>query len=409
MAAFRYEALDAQGRDARGVIEAESQRAARAALRETGLTVIAVSPVSQDTLQSGAGAGWRERLRGSGVSAAQLSLITRQLATLLAAGLTLEQAFNALIEQSENETVRQVLAGVRGEILAGHTLAQALNRYEKIFPDIYRALVKAGEASGELAGVMTRLADYTESRQALRQKVGLAFVYPVIITLVALLVVGGLLIYVVPQVVSVFEQSHQNLPLLTRLLIGLSNGLQATWGGLLLLAIALGFGARWLLQRETVRYQWHMRLLRFPVAGRLVRGLNAARMASTLAILVGSGVPLLTALQAAAGVVSNLPMRRAIEEAAKRVREGVGLSRALAVSGLFPPILIHLIASGEASGRLETMLERAAAQQEQEVGNYTAVLTALLEPLLILVMGAVVLTIVLAILMPIIEMNQMVR
>ena len=407
MAAFHYEALDAAGRATRGVIEADTVRQARGNLRETGLVVLAVDAVSQDSLQEG-GSHWRWRPR-SGLSAAQLNLVTRQLATLLAAGLTLEQTLSALIEQSESETARQVLAGVRAELLAGHTLAQAMGRYESVFPDIYRALVRAGEASGELGKVMLRLADYTESRQALRQKVGLAFVYPAIVTTVALLVVTGLLVYVVPQVVGVFQQSHQTLPLLTRMLIGLSSTLQAVGGYLLLALVAAGFGIRAMLQREALRYQWHLRLLRLPVIGRLVRGINTARMASTLAILAGSGVPLLTALTAAAAVVNNLPMRRALEEASKKVREGVGLSQALAVSGLFPPILIHLIASGEASGQLDVMLERAAAQQEQEVNGYTTVLTSLLEPLLILLMGGVVLIIVLAILMPIIDMNQMVR
>ena len=408
MAAFRYEALDAEGRDSRGVIEADTLRQARANLRDSGLTVLFVQAVSQNNLQAGATGSWRERFR-SGISSSQLSLITRQLATLLAAGLTLEQAFNALIEQSDSETATQVLAGVRAEILAGHTLAQAMGKYERVFPDIYRALVKAGEASGELGHVMLRLADYTESRQALQQKVGLAFVDPAIVTGVALLVVTGLLMYVVPQVVSVFQQSHQSLPLLTRILIGLSAGLQATWPYLLTLIVAAIFAARMVLQREEIRFQWHLYLLKFPVFGRLIRGINAARMASTLAILSGSGVPLLSSLQAATGVVNNLPMRRALEEAAKKVREGVELSRALAVSKLFPPILIHLIASGESSGKLDAMLDRAAIQQEQEVGNYTSILTALLEPVLILTMGGVVLLIVLAILMPIIEMNQMVH
>jgi len=408
MAAFRYDALDAAGRTSRGVIEADTVRHARSNLRETGLTVISIQLVTQSNLGSGVGSPWRERFR-AGLSNAQLSIITRQLATLLAAGLTLEQAFNALIEQTEQETARQILAGVRGEILAGHTLAYALGKYETIFPDIYRALVKAGEATGELGKVMSRLADYTESRQALQQKVGLAFVYPAIVTGVALLVVGGLLIYVVPQVVSVFQQSHQTLPLLTRLMIGLSAGLQATWPYLIAFAVASVFGARLILQREEIRHQWHRQILRLPVIGRLVRGVNAARMASTLAILTGSGVPLLTSLQAATGVVNNLPMRRALEEASKKVREGVELSRALNTSKLFPPILIHLIASGESSGKLDVMLDRAAAQQEQEVSNYTSVLTALLEPILILTMGVVVLLIVLAILMPIIDMNQMVR
>jgi general secretion pathway protein F len=406
MAAFRYEALDSAGHSTRGVIEADGLRQARARMREQGLTVIKVSAVTQETLHTGSGQRWRIR---RGISSAQLSMLTRQLATLLEAGLPLEQSFSALIEQSEDESVRQILAGVRSELLSGHTLAQAMGQYESVFPDIYLALIKAGEASGELGHVMMRLADYTESRQVLRQKVVLAFVYPAIVTVVALMVVMGLLVYVVPQVVSVFQQSHQTLPLLTRMLIGLSSTLQETWFYLLAVLFGAGFFIRTLLKREEILFQWHRRLLRIPMLGRLVRGLNTARMASTLAILAGSGVPLLVSLQAAAGVVTNLPMRRALEDAAKKVREGVTLSRALAVSGLFPPILVHLIASGESSGKLDAMLARAAIQQEQEIGNYTSVLTSLMEPVLILVMGVIVLTIVLAILMPIIEMNQMVR
>ncbi|MFA6921366.1 MAG: type II secretion system inner membrane protein GspF [Gallionella sp.] len=407
MAAFSYQALDSKGKLQRGVVESDTVRQARAALRESNLTVISIELVSQDAMQSNRDGRFQWR-RGR-LSVAQLSLITRQLATLLDASLTLEQALSALIEQSENETIRQVLAGVRTEVLGGNTFAKALGRYESVFPELYRALVTAGEASGELGRVMLRLADYTESRQALRQKVVLAFVYPVIVTLVALLVVGGLLIYVVPQVIGVFEQSHQTLPLLTRSLIWLSDTLQQTWGYLLLLVAAVGVSIHLALRQPRLRYQAHLGLLKLPVLGRLVRGINTARMASTLAILAGSGVPLMTALHAAAGVVNNVPMRVALDEAAKKVREGVSLSRALSVSGYFPPLLVHLIASGESSGKLDVMLERAAAQQEQEVGNYTSILTSLLEPVLILTMGGVVLLIVLAILMPIIDMNQMVR
>lgn len=403
MAAFSYQALDRKGTLLRGVAEADTVRQARATLRETGLIIVAIEVVSQ--IQTTRDGRWR---RGH-LSVAQLSLITRQLATLLAAGLTLEQTLSALIEQSENDTARQVLAGVRGEVLGGQTFAKALGEYPSIFPELYRSLVTAGEESGELGHVMLRLADYTESRQALRQKVVLAFVYPAIVTLVALLVVSGLLIYVVPQVIGVFDQSHQTLPLLTRLLIWVSATLQHTWGYLLLLSIAAGAAIHFALRQPRLRYQFHLRLLRLPMAGRLVRGINTARMASTMAILVGSGVPLMSALQAAAGVVNNLPMRQALDDAAKMVREGVSLSRALAASGYFPPLLVHLISSGEASGKLDEMLERAAEQQEQEVGNHTAILISLLEPVLILTMGAVVLMIVLAILMPIIDMNQMVR
>jgi len=407
MAAFRYEALNASGKTQRGVLEADTARQARIELRELGLIILDVSPIAQSNLQTNFLQQWRWR-RGQ-ISTSQLSLITRQLATLLAARLTLEQSLGALIEQSEDQTVRQVLAGVRAEVLAGHTLAQAMGCYEAVFSELYRSLVKAGESSGDLGKVMLRLADYTESRQALQQKVGLAFVYPAIVTLVALLVVGGLLIYVVPQVVGVFEQTRQTLPLLTRILIGFSDFLRQTWMWGILLVIAGMITAPVLLRQSDVRYRVHLMMLTLPVVGRLIRGVNTARIASTLAILSGSGVPLLTGLQAATGVARNLPIRQALQNASAKVREGVPLNRALAASGLFPPILIHLIASGEASGQLDTMLERAAAQQEQEVASYTSVLTALLEPVLILFMGVVVLLIVLAILMPIIEMNQMVR
>ena len=321
MAAFSYEAIDTNGRNTRGVVEADGLRQARTRIRELGLMVVKVEAVTQETMRSGSGQRWRFR---RGISSAQLSMITRQLATLLDAGLPLEQALSALIEQSEDESVHQILAGVRSELLSGHTLAQAMGQYTSVFPDIYRALIKAGEASGELGHVMMRLADYTESRQVLRQKVVLAFVYPAIVTVVALCVVFGLLIYVVPQVVSVFQQSQQTLPLLTRMLIGLSSALQATWFYLVLALIGGGFSVRTLLQREEILFQFHLRILKLPMVGRLVRGLNTARMASTLAILAGSGVPLLVSLQAAAGVVSNLPMRHALEEASKKVREEIG-------------------------------------------------------------------------------------
>ena len=277
MAAFSYQALDGNGKLLRGVIESDTQRQARAALRESALTVISVEPV--DAVRPGGGS-WQWR-RGN-LSTAQLSLITRQLATLLDAGLPLEQALSALIEQSENEAIRQVMAGVRTEVLGGQTFAKALGRYEAVFPELYRALVTAGEASGELGRVMQRLADYTDSRQVLRQKVVLAFVYPAIVTLVALLVVAGLLVYVVPQVIGVFEQSHQNLPLLTRSLIWVSAFAQQSWGYLLLLSAAFGVSLQQLLRRPRLRYQAHLLLLRLPVLGRLLRGINTARMASTI-------------------------------------------------------------------------------------------------------------------------------
>jgi general secretion pathway protein F len=274
---------------------------------------------------------------------------------------------------------------------------------------VYLALVEAGERSGRLPEVLARLADYTEEREQLRGKVALAFVYPALVTLVAVAVVTGLLVYVVPQVVQVFQNSHQALPLLTRALIALSDFLRVYGGFVVIAAAGVLVAARSALAVPSVRARWHARLLRLPVLGPLVRGLNTARLAATLAILVGSRVPLLASLRAGAGVVSNVPMRQALEDAATRVQEGASLSRSLGATRLFPPLMVHMIASGEASGRLADMLERTALQQSRELERRVAAFVALLEPLLILAMGAIVLAIVLAILLPIFELNQIVR
>ena len=335
--------------------------------------------------------------------------MTRQLAGLLSARLPLEQALNAVIEQAENDRVRDRFAAVRSEVIAGHGIASALGRFPRDFPEVYRALVSAGEQSGDLAVVMSRLADWVESRSALTQRVTMAFLYPGIVTTVALLVIMGLLTYVVPQVVGVFAQTRQKLPLLTVMLIAMSDFLRAWWWLLAATAGALALGAHTLLKQPAVRLVWDARLLDLPIVGRLVRGLNTARFASTIAILASGGVPLLRALEAGAQTLGNRALRNNVDDAINRVREGAALSRALGVQGGFPPMLVHLIASGEATGDLPAMLERAALLQSQEVERRTMTLTALMEPLLILAMGAIVLLIVLAVLMPIIEINQLVR
>jgi general secretion pathway protein F len=405
MSGYRFEALAPDGKIRRGVLESDSPRQARARLREQGMLPVQVEPIGgkETTAARGLSLG-RRRL-----SASALALLTRQLATLLAAGLTVEQAMNALIEQSDKQTERQLLAAVRGDVLAGQPLARALGRHPGSFPPVYLTLVEAGERSGKLADVLARLADYTEDREQLRGKVMLAFIYPVLVTSVAVTVVTGLLVYVVPQVVQVFRNTNQALPLLTRALIALSDFLRGYGGFLLVVLVAAAFGARAALAVPSIREKWHRWLLRLPVFTPLYRGLNTARLASTLAILVGSRVPLLTALRAGAGVVSNLPMRRALEEAAEHVQQGSTLARALGASKLFPPLMVHMIASGEASGRLAEMLERTAEQQGRELERRVATFVALLEPLLILVMGGVVLVIVLAILLPIFELNQIIR
>ncbi|MFO1380667.1 MAG: type II secretion system inner membrane protein GspF [Chitinivorax sp.] len=405
MPGFRYEVVEqASGKTLRGVLEADNARLARQQLRERGLLVTGLDEI---VAESGKGS-FLQRQRG-GVSLAQLAMLTRQLSTLLDAGLTIEQALQVLIEQAENPRESEVVAAVRSEIMAGVSLSKALANFPRVFPELYRTLVAAGEESGKLPAVMRRLADYIESSQQLRSKVMLAMIYPAIISGVSVLVVSGLLTYVVPQVVNVFQNTHQKLPLLTRALLGLSAAVKV--GALpfiILLALAVFLFAR-ALRNEAFRLRVDRAVLTLPLAGRLIRTINTARLASTLAILVGSGVPLLGALQHVAGVVVNRAQRLAVSEAAKQVREGVSLSRALGASKIFPPVLIHLIASGEASGRLEHMLERAAAQQSQELETRVATLTGLLEPLLILAMGGVVLLIVMAILMPVFEMNQLIK
>ena len=404
MTAFRYVAVDKNGQSVKGVLEVDTARQARSELRNLALFPVTIETVSQSAINDNPALLWKKRY-----SQTQLALFTRQFSTLLSAGLTVDSALTALVEQAENEYARQILAGVRAEVLSGQSLARAMGHYGTVFPSIYQALIHAGEESGELGKVMLRLADYTENRNDLRQKVMLAFLYPAAVTLVAVAVITGLLVYVVPQVISVFRQSHQALPFLTRALIALSDFLRATgiyW--LVFIAIAI-WAAQLALTKGNNRYRWHALLLRLPLAGSLIRGLNTARFASTLAILVGSGVPLLKALQAGAMIVASLPLREAIEQAISLVKEGTSLSHALKSTQQFPPMLIHLIASGEASGKLAHMLERAALQQAQEMENKTAWLTGLMEPLLIVVMGGVVMLIVLAIMLPIIEMNQLVH
>jgi general secretion pathway protein F len=404
MAGFRFEAVNTAGRRESGVLEADTPRQARAQLRERGLI-----PTHVEVLLEAVEKQKKRRFRERGLSAADLALATRQMATLLAAGLTMEETLSACIEQSESVATQRVLAGVRGEVLSGASLSHALARYPAVFSELYRTIVASGEDSGKLGAVLERLADYIEARNTLHRRVSLAFIYPALVTSVSVLVVTGLLTYVVPQVVAVFENSHQTLPLLTRILIGVS-GLLREYGVYLFVALgAAAFAFNQALKREPVRRRWHHTLLRLPLLGRLTRTVNTARLTSTLAILSGSGVPLLSALQASAGVVGNLPMRSAVDEIYKRVREGGSMSRAIAATAMFPPVMTHLVASGEKSGRLPEMLDRIATQQTQELDSRVLSLTALLEPLLILLMGGVVLLIVLAILMPIFEMNQMVR
>lgn len=403
MPAFRYEAADAAGKTDKGVIEADSARQARTLLRARGLTPLLVDALgAQATKRSGASFGKR-------LSAQENALITRQLASLLVAGLPLDEALAALADQAERAYVGELLAAIRAEVVGGSSLSVALAQHPKDFPDIYRALVSAGEHSGNLGLVLTRLADYIESRNALTSKIKLAFTYPAIVTVVAFAIVIFLLSYVVPQVVSVFANTKQKLPTLTIVMLWLSDFVR-NWGWLAaIVLVVIGVLIRNLLKQPALQLSWHKWLLTAPLFGKLVRGYNTARFASTLAILTSAGVPILRGLQAAGETLNNVALKTNVEDASTRVREGTSLARALAAQNQFPPVLVHLIRSGEATGNLPAMLERAAQGEAQELERRTLFLTGLLEPALILTMGVVVLLIVLAVLMPIIEINQLVH
>ena len=406
MPAFSYEAVDASGTTKKGVVNADSARAARADLRNQGLVPINVDAIANQTDEAGS---TKRSAFGNRLSTLELALFTRQLASLLEASLPLEQAFSALLEQAERTYVRDLIASIRSEVMGGASLSAALARHPRDFADIYRAIVSSGEQIGQLSRVLSRLADYIERRNALVQKVKLAFTYPAIVTVVAFLIVIFLLTYVVPQIVSVFANTKQKLPLLTMAMLGISDFVRNYGWIVLLIVIASAFAWRRALKDPAIKLRWHTWLLTAPLYGRFERSLNTARFASTLAITTASGVPILQALQTSRDTLTNAAMRAQVEEAASSVREGVSLARALAAHKYFPPMLIHMIRSGEATGELPAMLERAANAQEQDLERRAMTMAGLLEPALILAMGVVVLLIVLAVLMPIIEINQLVR
>ena len=406
MPAFRYEAVDAAGATRKGVVNADSARAARADLRSQGLVPLAVDAIAAQVDELGQA---RRSAFGDRLSTTELALFTRQLASLLEASLPLEQAFTALLEQAERQYVRDLVASIRAEVMGGASLSDALARHPRDFADIYRALVASGEQIGQLSRVLSRLADYIERRNALVQKVRLAFTYPAIVTVVAFAIVIFLLAYVVPQIVSVFANTKQKLPLLTVVMLGISDFVRS-YGWIVAIVVVGGFFAwRSALKNPDIKFRWHRWLLTAPLYGKFERSLNTARFASTLAITTGSGVPILRALQTSRDTLSNMAMREQVEEATASVREGGGLARALSAHKHFPPMLIHMIRAGEVTGELPAMLERASDAQEQDLERRALTIAGLLEPALILVMGVVVLLIVLAVLMPIIEINQLVR
>jgi general secretion pathway protein F len=404
MGAYQYVALDPGGKEHRGVLEGDTPRHVRQLLRERQLLPVEIAEVEARERKS-----QRQFSLFKGISGLDLALLTRQLATLVKAGLPLEEALLAVSEHTEKPRLKSIVLGVRAKVLQGHTLASGLDDFPHAFPPVYRATVMAGEQAGQLDSVLERLADYTESRHGLKQKVVQAMVYPILLTVIATFIITVMLIFVVPKVVGVFETTGQELPVMTRILIALSTFVQNWWFLLVAGLAALAFFAQRLLKQEPIRRRVHHWLLRAPIFGRVTRGLNTARFTRTLSILTASGVPALEALRISASVIANLPMRAAVEEAAVRVREGGAIGRSLSQSKLFPPMSVHLISSGEASGELDSMLERAANHQESEMDSLLATMLSVLEPLLIVIMGLVVLAIVMAILLPIFQINQLVR
>ncbi|MGY2288314.1 type II secretion system inner membrane protein GspF [Pseudomonas sp. SDO528_S397] len=402
MPTFDYRAQDAGGRGRQGRVDADNSRQARQMLRAQGLWPHRLNEVR-------ASSGAHSTPRAGRLGAADLAMLTLQLSTLIQAGLPLEEALEAVARQSAKRRIAALLSAVRSRVMEGHALATALGAFPKAFPELFCATVAAGERSGHLGHVLEQLSAYTQARQASRQKIQMALVYPLILMLASVAIVGFLLGFVVPDVVKVFVDSGQSLPWLTQALIGVSDGLRhhGVW---LAAVLAGGVGAwRWSLKQPAWRLRWHGLALRLPVAGKVLREMEAARFASTLAILGKSAVPLVDALQIAAAVIGNLTIRARMADVARSVREGGTLTRGLELGGDVPPMMLHMIASGERAGELDAMLARAAEQQEHSLAARISLVVSLFEPFMLVLMGAVVLLIVLAILLPILSLNQLVN
>lgn len=407
MPAFDYLALDNDnnGKEKKGVIEADTPRHARQLLRERGLLPVELNEVEANKTSSNREISF-SNLGGKRMRALDLSLFTRQLATLLRAGIPLDEALGAVAEQTERASVKSIIMGVRSKVLEGYTLANAFNEFPKAFPDIYRSTVAAGEHAGQLDGVLERLADFTENRQVLKQKVSNALIYPIILVFACLGIIIVMMNFVVPKIVRIYQDGDFELPTLTNIIIAISDFTTQYIWAILIAIVAIVIGFRYLLKDRNFRYKWHSFLLKVPVVRYLQRSINTARFTRTMSIMASSGVPILESLRLSGEVVTNLPMQDAINEASIKVREGASIGNSLAQSKLFPPMTMHLIKSGETSGELEDMLERAATNQERELDNNISSSLAVLQPLMILVMAGIVVTIVLAVLMPIFNLND---
>ena len=403
MATFEYQAINVKGQNIKGSFEADTIKLARQQLKSKDLTLLEIEEVHKKE-HSG-----NRTMLSQRISMRQLAHITRQLAALLGSGLSIDEALGITAKQLDSAKAKRILLGVRGRILEGQSLAQACSAFPSTFPPLYRATVEAGESSGKLDQVLQRLADYISDKGQLHSKLQMAMIYPMMLTSVSLLVVIGLLAYVVPEITSVFNKMGGELPTITKLLIACSDFFKHYGLVLLIVVTGLSMGFKMLMRLPEPRMRFHLFILNMPFVSRFSKGMNTARFTRTLAILTNSGVELLQALQISSQVLTNNAMQKAVEAASIRVREGQSLNKAMEASGLFPPVTIHLVASGEASGQLPKMLASAADDQERDIQALTEMTLGLFEPILILIMGLVVLAIVLAILLPIFEMNQLVK
>jgi len=406
VAAFAYKAIASDGRNKSGVLEGDNARQVRQQLREKGLMPLSVEQVAERNNQ--ANGGFSLALFKPSISASELALLTRQLATLVESALPIEEALLAVAEQCDKQRHKSMMMAVRSKVVEGHGLAVAMNEFPSVFDELYRAMVAAGEKSGHLDTVLNRLADYTEKRQQIKNSVTQALIYPIIMMVFAVGIVAALLTIVVPKIVGQFDQMGQELPLITQILIGTSEWVQNYGLLFLLLVVVLIIGFKQLLKQKPLRLRYHRFLLRLPMVGKVSRGLNTARFARTLSILTASAVPLLEAMRIASDVLENLHIKEQVAVASDNVKEGSSLRAALDKTKLFPPMMMHMIASGERSGELQQMLGRAADNQDREFETLIGVSLKLFEPILIVAMAGIVLFIVMAILQPILALNNMV-
>lgn len=402
MAAFSYVALGRDGKQTKGVIEADSTRHVRQLLRDQSLLPMEVQAAVQKAGETGGGFSFGR----PSMNTADLSLVTRQLSTLVQASIPLEEALGTIARQSEKAKVGSIMMAVRAKVLEGYTLADAMAEFPGAFSELYRSTVAAGESAGHLDAVLDKLADYTEASQASRQKIQMAMIYPSILLIIAVVVVVGLMVGVVPDVVKVFDKQGATLPWITEAMLTASDFLVNYWLWLIIAVVALVFGFRLLLKRPKFQLAFHRSILTWPLIGKLVRGTNTAQFASTLSIMTASGVPLVDSLKIASKVLNNRWLRLHVAEATQQVQEGSSLNRALSKGGYFPPLMLHMIASGEQSGELDQMLERTATSQQRDLDALIGTLLGVLEPIMLLLMGGAVFAIVASIMLPIVQMNN---